>query len=173
MSLEQLSFLAQIISALAVVGSLIFVGVQLRQATAAIRGSTSQAHSDLYTQLVQSVVDDADFAQIWGRGITKPEELADADWVRFVAYASALFRLWESSRVQWLNRRLDAEHWQTIEQQVIHFAPLPGIQAAWKLRGRWHSPAFQKWLESFDSSSDVSLYGRASVGSAPGTRAKR
>ncbi|HZZ31355.1 MAG TPA: hypothetical protein VFE10_05105 [Phenylobacterium sp.] len=45
MSLDQLSALSQIISAFAVVASLVFVGIQLLHAIRAVRASTSQAHS--------------------------------------------------------------------------------------------------------------------------------
>jgi hypothetical protein len=41
MSLEQYSYLAQIIGAVAVVASLIFVGVQVRQNTKAVLAQTS------------------------------------------------------------------------------------------------------------------------------------
>src|SRR5919107_4593385 len=98
MTLEQASLVAQIASAVAVIASLIFVGFQLRQATAAIRGSSSQAHSELYTTLVQSIIDHGDFARIWSTGLSDPASLTQEEWVRFVAYASALFRLYESSR---------------------------------------------------------------------------
>ena len=47
MTLEQASFVAQIVSAVAVIASLIFVGFQLKHATAAIRATSSQAHSAL------------------------------------------------------------------------------------------------------------------------------
>ena len=147
MSLEQASFLAQIISAVAVIASLVFVGIQLNRATAAIRASSSQAHSSLYTDLVQSIIDNADFAQTWSIGLTDPKALTEAEWVRFVAYASALFRLYESSRVQWLNGRLDEEHWHTIERQAADFGHLPGLQLAWDLRGHWFSPEFRAWFE--------------------------
>ncbi len=56
MTLEQASLVAQIVSAAAVIASLIFVGVQLRQASAAIRGASSEAHAALYTQLVHSII---------------------------------------------------------------------------------------------------------------------
>ncbi len=147
MSLEQLSSLAQIISAAAVIASLIFVGLQLRHAAAAIRVSSSQAHSSLYTDLVQSIIDNADFAHVWSVGIKDPKALQEDEWVRFVAYASALFRLYESSRVQWLNRRLDEEHWRTIERQAADFGQLPGLRSAWNLRGHWYSSEFRKWFE--------------------------
>src|ERR1700754_530222 len=118
MSLEQLAFLAQIISAVAVVASLVFVGFQLRHATSAILASSSQAHTDIYTSLVQTIITNGDFARIWFVGLGDPSCLKDEEWVRFVAYATALFRLYESSRVQWLRGSLAKEHWHTVEKQA-------------------------------------------------------
>lgn len=160
MTLEQLSLLAQIVSAIAVIASLIFVSFQLRQATAAIRASSSVAHAALYTELVHSIIDNADFAQIWSRGLADPKGLTDSEWVRFVAYASALFRQYESSRVQWQHGRLDDEHWHTIEKQAISFGHLPGLEAAWKLRGHWYSPDFRIWFESLEPGDAPDAYDR-------------
>ena len=160
MNLEQASLVAQIVSALAVIASLIFVGFQLRQATAAIRASSSEAHSALYTELVHSIIDNADFARIWTAGLKDPKALSEEDWVRFVAYASALFRQYESSRVQWQKGRLDDEHWQTIEKQATTFGHLPGLMIAWKLRGHWYSPNFRTWFESLEPYDAPAAYGR-------------
>ena len=143
MTLEEWAFVAQIVSAIAVIASLLFVGLQLRHAAAAIRATSSQAHSGLYTDLVQSIIDNADFARAWSIGVSEPGKLSEEEWVRFVAYASALFRLYESSRVQWLNGRLDEEHWHTIERQAADFGHLPGLRRAWELRGHWYSPEFR------------------------------
>lgn len=160
MTLEQASLVAQIISALAVIASLIFVGFQLRQATAAIRASSSVAHAALYTELVHSIIDNADFAQIWCRGLSDPKALTESEWVRFVAYASALFRQYESSRVQWRNGRLDDEHWHTVEQQAVSFGHLPGLKAAWALRGHWYSPDFRAWFENLEPAEAPIVYDR-------------
>ena len=147
MSLEQAAFVAQIISAVAIIASLIFVGFQLKKATSAIRATSSQAHSGLYTDLVRSIIDNPDFARAWSIGISDPKALKEEEWVQFVAYASALFRLYESSRVQWLNGRLDDEHWNTVERQATDFGHLPGLRLAWKLRGHWFSPEFRAWFD--------------------------
>ena len=160
MTLEQIALLGEIVSATAVVASLIFVGVQLRQATAAIRASSSQAHSGLYTDLVRSIIDSADFARTWSIGLQDPKALPNEDWVRFVAYASALFRLYESSRVQWLNGRLDEEHWRTIERQAVDFGHSPGLQAAWRLRSHWYSPEFRTWFDSLAPADAPQPYSR-------------
>jgi hypothetical protein len=162
MTLEQASLVAQIVSAIAVIASLIFVGFQLNQATAAIRASSSVAHAALYTELVHSIIDNPDFARIWCKGLSDPNALEEEEWVRFVAYASALFRQYESSRVQWLNGRLDDEHWHTIERQAISFGDLPGLKAAWALRGHWYSPEFRTWFDSLEPVDAPGAYERVS-----------
>jgi hypothetical protein len=160
MTLEQWSFVAQIVSAIAVIASLVFVGFQLKHATAAVRATSSQAHSSLYTDLVQSIIDHPDFARVWSIGLRDPNALTEEEWVRFVAYASALFRLYESSRVQWLNGRLDEEHWHTIEKQAADFGHLSGLQRSWSLRRHWYSPEFRAWFEGLTPAQTPRPYAR-------------
>ena len=161
MSLEQASLVAEIVSALAIIASLIFVGFQLRQATRAMRNSSSQAHSAIYSQVIAPIIDNGEFAAIWRRGLADPTTLSDDEWVRVVACASSQFRFFESSRVQWLTGQLDEEHWQNIEAQVRSFLSQPGIQAWWKVRRHWHSQAFRAWIESLPADDGALLYGHA------------
>ena len=160
MSLEQLSFLAQIISGAVVVASLIFVGLELKHASAAIRVASAQAHLDCYTDLAKSVIDSADFARIWREGLAEPDKLKEHDWVRFVAYANALFRLYENSRLQWSNGRLDEEHWRTVERQVADFWAMPGLRAAWRTRGHGFSAEFREWFDRYMPEDEVLPYER-------------
>lgn len=159
MTLEQASFLSQIVSAVAVIASMIFVGIQLRTATRAVRASTSQAHSALYHALVVTIVDNGEFAGIWRRALVDFDSCSLDERVRFVAQASALFRYYESSRVQWLRRQLDPEHWFTIERQVMSLIAQPGIQSWWTLRRHWHSDDFQHWFDSLEAAPRGLLYG--------------
>ena len=151
MSLEEASLLAQIVSAVVVVASLVFVGVQLKQNTKAVRASSSQAHSAMYHALITSIInDDVEFAGLWRRALSDLSSLNDDDIVRFFAFASAMFRFFESSRVQWLGRQLDDEHWHTIEQQAISLAIQPGIIEFWRIRRHWHCQEFRDWFESLN-----------------------
>lgn len=76
MTLEQWSFVAQIVSAMAVIATLTFFGIQLHKATSAIRATSSQANSALYTQIVQSIAEHRDLARVWwiGRPSACPTE---------------------------------------------------------------------------------------------------
>lgn len=159
MTLEQVYFLAEIASAVAVVASMIFVGIQLRMATRAVHASTSQAHSALYHAIVVSLVQDGEFASIWRRALADFESCDPDERVRFIAQASALFRYYESSRVQWLRGQLDPEHWFTIEQQARSLTAQPGIRSWWTLRRHWHSNDFQHWFDSLEPAPRGLLYG--------------
>lgn len=160
MTLEQLSFLAQILSAVAVIASLAFVGHQLRQSAKAARASSSMAHSTTYHAIISTIIGDKEFASLFRRALDDPQSVSDDEWVRFVAYSSALFRFYESSRVQWLRGQLDAEHWHTIERQSISLGSQPGIQAWWPLRRHWHSAGFQAWFEGLPKTEPTKLYKR-------------
>jgi hypothetical protein len=160
MTLEQWSFIAQIASAVAVIASLIFVGFQLRRTTEAIRASSSDAYSGAYTGFVSAIAENADFADIWARGLKDPRALTEVEWVRFVAFASAQFRLYDASRVQWLRGRLDDEHWYAVEHHALSLGNQPGMAAAWKLRGYWHSPEFRAWFEGLESADAPRPYAR-------------
>ena len=159
MSLEQASFLAQIISAVAVVASLIFVGVQLGQANKVARAASSQAHSAMYHSLITSLInDDLGFATIWRKALADLDSLSEDELVRFFAFASAFFRFFEAARVQWLRGQLNDEHWHTIEQQAISLAVQPGIQSFWKVRRHWHCEAFRNWFEDLPAAEARPIY---------------
>jgi hypothetical protein len=161
MSLEEASLLSQIISAVAVVASLIFVGFQLSQNTKAVRASSSQAHAAMYHALIASIInDEIQFARIWRQALADLNSLDDDGVVRFFAFASALFRFFESSRVQWLRGQLDYEHWHTIEQQAISLAAQPGIRDFWNIRRHWHCPEFGQWFDALDPKQARPIYNR-------------
>jgi hypothetical protein len=157
MSLEELSLLSQIVSAIVVFASLIFVGIQLKQATRAVRASSSQAHSAAYIEITGRLLDE-DFASLWRKALERLDDLDEEEQVRFFAFTSAMFRFFESSRVQWLGGQLDDEHWHTIEQQAMSLAAMPGIQTFWAIRRHWHCAAFQQWFEALPAETAKPLY---------------
>jgi hypothetical protein len=167
MSLEQYSDLSQIIGAVAVVASLIFVGVQLRQNTKAVRAPTSQAHAVGYQQIIAGISNSGEFASIWRRGLADFQALDDDERARFLAFTSTLFRFYESSQVQMLAASLDAEHWHTIEQQVTDLVTQPGVQAWWKLRRHWHSASFRNWIDHLPQRAAATIYEDNSRPSSP------
>jgi len=83
MSLEQISYIAQIVAAVAVVGSLIYVGLQLRQNTAQMERAEANATHAQQSAIRMAIVTNRDIAQLWLMGLSDDGELNSADELRF------------------------------------------------------------------------------------------
>jgi hypothetical protein len=153
-----LTGIAQIASAIAIVLSLIFVGIQLRQATHAVKASSSQAHAAMYQALSAGLIDNFDgFARLWRIGLAGTQALTDDERTRFYAFASSQIRFFESARVQWLRNQLDVEHWRAVTRQAQDLAAQPGVREFWAARRHWHCIHFQRWFESLFEDSGPSV----------------
>ena len=158
MTLADLSSLGSFISGVAVLTSLMFVGYQLRQNTQAVRATASQAHASNLQQIVTPIVVSGEVARIWRLGLSNFETLTDDERVRFIAYASGLYRFYESARLQWRHGQLDSEHWQNVALQAADFARQPGIKRFWEIRRHWHSTEFQTWYDSLQKDNPYNVY---------------
>jgi hypothetical protein len=163
MSLSDLAAVGSFIGGLAVLGSLIFVGFQLRQNTQAVRAGASQAHSHNWLQITMQVVESGDFARVWRLGVEDIESLTDDERVRFYAYAGAALRFFEGARLQWRHGQLDKEHWHNVEKTATDFAATSGFKSYWAARHHWLSPEFQNWYESLSKERAHELYGKPAV----------
>lgn len=162
MSLTDLASLGSFVSGIAVLASLIFVGFQMRQNTQAVKAAASQAHSANYHQLVSHIIEHADVARIWRRGLEQFDSLTDDERVRFLVFLSGAFRFFEATRLQWRHGQLDSEHWHNVESNVRDLAPHPGVKTYWTIRHHWHSIEFRGWFESLPQTVATSvLYGES------------
>ncbi len=148
MSLTDLASLGSFVSGVAVAITLVFLVVQLRQNTLAVRAAASQAHSTLYTEISNIVSVNADMARIWRLGTGDIGTLNDDERVRFISYCSTIFRFMESARLQWRSGQLDREPWMELEAEIKDFAQHPGVRSYWELRRNWHGPEFRAWFEA-------------------------
>ncbi len=134
MTLEDVSLIGQIVAAVTVVASLVFVGIQLRQNTKSVRSATSIAVTDLTIQLGSFVTGSDSGAQVWRMGLQGLDKLTENERARFTAFLSTLIRFFEATRVQWLRGQLDKEHWHNVEHQAMGLAVQPGVKAWWQVR---------------------------------------
>lgn len=90
------SSLAELIGTLAIVVSLIYVGLQVRQNTAAIRASTSAAVYQLHQDLNLPFLENAELAELVLRASEQHGSLTTTDSLRYATLANLRFNLLES-----------------------------------------------------------------------------
>lgn len=150
MTLTDISDIAQILAAIAVIPSLIFVGLQMRQNTRAVRAATSQAHASTYLDVMRSIGDSEEVSRIMMVGVYSPEKLSDTDMFRFMILLATQFRFFDASYTQYRDGQLDEAHWRSIEQMILNNNGAPGYRIWWELRKNTLSGAFCAWYDAQD-----------------------
>ena len=93
----------QVLSALAVTLSLVFVGLEIRQNTSAMRGATLQAISDASSDLLTDLATDNQLASLQAEVFFNRAMRADfepGEWVQLAAWAQAFVRQLENTYLQ-------------------------------------------------------------------------
>ncbi len=102
MSLEQLSYLAQIAGSVGVVLSLVFVGLQVRQNTAMLYRNEHNSTMSQWTVIRMAVAQNRDLAELMTAGLHGDRTLDAADQLRLEHFlneqAWAAFHIWDRTQ---------------------------------------------------------------------------
>ena len=92
-SLQEWAAFAEILAAIAVVVTLIYLARQVQQGSSNIHNSTSWAITQALADLNARISSDREFADLWLRGLRDLETLDEVEAERFRAYAMDLLNL--------------------------------------------------------------------------------
>src|SRR5437763_9551681 len=102
MSLQQLSDIAQIIAAVGVIASLVFVGLQIKHNTAALVRNEHNSTMAQWTVIRQAIATNRDIAELMTAGLQGKSALDAADQLRLEQmlqeYAWASFHIWDRTQ---------------------------------------------------------------------------
>jgi len=92
MTLESFYFIAQIMAALGVMGSLLFVGLQIRSGTRKQLLTRTTEASENYAQFQFIPINNPEFRDIWIKGSDDIEKLSPSELLAFGAYLALWIR---------------------------------------------------------------------------------
>src|SRR5215469_4837226 len=108
---EAISAIGQVVGALAVVISLIYLASQVRSSARETRRAAMRSTLDAITRLAHHVADNADLAELRNRGLRDFESLDAVDSDRFSSYMHSMFRIAEDAYCQHLDGHVDPDRW--------------------------------------------------------------
>jgi hypothetical protein len=146
-TLEQLGNLGDLIGGIAVVASLLYVAVQLRQNTRITRSAVRQSIAARASDLQLSVAQNNDILAAVAK-LFQGKEMSPEESIRLHFFLGGLFRATEEAFLQHREGFLEDEYWNTRARLMINYLRYPGMFEAWKerLRSVYH-PAFVEWIE--------------------------
>jgi hypothetical protein len=149
MNWEALGAIGEIVGAVAVVVTLGYLAVQIRQNTSSVRASTFQESATRAADLTRAIAEQKELARILLTGLGGLEQLEDdADRLRFVSLLHALFRDYEDLFFQYRAGTISSESWEPRRYSLRNILPNPGFTPFWELRRLYFTESFRQFVES-------------------------
>ena len=159
MSLEDLGNIGEFVAAIAVVVSLIYLAVQIRQNTRSVRAAThhSSARSATETQNVFAQSNDA--ARIFRIGSRELEELNEDERLRFDSMLLSIFAWYEDAFFQYQQSMIDREVWEGRQRGLLGQLKRPGTASWWTRRSGFFANSFASYVDQLSQQAMLSERG--------------
>ena len=147
MKLSEAASWAEIVSALGIVISLIYVGIQVTDNTSAIRSETASNASTEFIDWYKHVSDDPELMDVWLRGVTSPETLDEQQSLRFVFLLHIVMLQFQNNYYLVEEGTLDKKMLSAINNTLATIRGTPGFELYWSLRRELFYPEYQSFVE--------------------------
>ena len=155
MNWEAVGALGQIVGAIAVVVSLVYLAIQVRQNTAAIAAQAAHDALAAVREFNQHLMVNPPMARIFRIGQEDPSALTESELEQFVHIVFTFFKTAEAVHAQSMKGTLDAETWRAWEWVFMAWGQSPGFAAYWSIRRGLFTPAFQALYDSWPESPEM------------------
>jgi len=148
-TLNELGNLGEFISGLAVVVTLVYLAVQIRHNTRAVRSSMHQDMIESTLRIAESVSDTDDLGRIVLHADEGYDELTDVERIRFDAYAERVFNNFESVFYSYRNSMIEEDLWESWESSYLTDISRASMRRYWQEENPQHLRDFMDFVEDF------------------------
>ena len=141
MTLADIGSIGELIGAIAVILSLVYLAVQIRQNTEAVRIQTYQAIMDSSSRLGESLAE-PDVDRVYRKGRKDPDGCTDDEMAQFMLIAGQVVNLYEGLYLHHKSGAIDDDffenRWKTFHR-IMH---QPGFRRMWERAGDYYATSF-------------------------------
>jgi hypothetical protein len=148
MNWEALGAIGEIVAAVAVVVSLIYLAVQIRQNTRWLRASTHHSLTSLTVEMNRVIEENPDMARIMRVGTQDFQQLTPDERLRFNTNLTSRFRHHENLYYQYRSGMLDEEEFSGFRRRFAWHLRFPGTLGYWRNARDFHSDEFADYVDS-------------------------
>jgi hypothetical protein len=147
-SLEDLGNLGELVGAIGVIVTLIYLAVQIRHNTHTVRTSTFHEAIRDFADAIDQLGRDAELTRIWYAGLRDLDSLATEERQRFATYLTSVLRRYENIVYQTQHGTLDERAWVGIREHLRYVFSQPGTVAWWSRARNLFNPELQDFIET-------------------------
>ena len=131
MSLQDLGNIGEFLAAVAVLVSLVYLAVQIRQNTRSVRMASQHAICTSLHELSQAMVYEPSLPELLRVGGLDLNSLGDDDRMRFETIVSWLFRMYEEIYTYHQQGHIESNFWTARSENMLAYISIPGVRQWW------------------------------------------
>ena len=132
MDIMELGAIGELVGGVAVIGSLIYVGLQVRQSNRLVADSVVQSARRITDEFLRDLSNDPQLSNFYLAGLANRDRLPAEERIRFDMVLLRLFRAMESVFLEYSDRLMSDEVWRSQERTFRQIMNQPGGSASWQ-----------------------------------------
>jgi len=146
--LQALANLGEVIGAAAVIASLLYLAVQVRQGTRAQRTENYARMLERISSIQSRLSQDGALSRIFAVGVRDTSELTPIERIRFTWALYESFDAFEFIFLTYHSKEMNAEVWRRWSRTIAWWLSYPGVQSWWESRPVQFTASFTAYVET-------------------------
>ena len=159
MNWEAINAISQLVSSIAVVLSVLYLGLQVHRSTRVAKLATQDAAATALRDVTKPLMENAELERIWRVGLEDLSALSVEDRARFFHAAYQFLKAFETIHFHYVCGLMDKQLWDGWHGLLRHYIIAPGIAHYWSLRPDVFSERFRKFVDTLEPPIDQKTVG--------------
>jgi hypothetical protein len=150
MNWEAVSAVSQLVGSIAVVLSVLYLGIQVHRSTRVAKLATQDAAATALRDVTKPFMENAELERIWRVGLEDIGALSAEERARFFHATYQWLKAFETIHFHYVYGLMDRQLWEGWHGLLQHYVAAPGIAHYWKLRPEVFSERFRNFVNTLE-----------------------
>src|SRR5206468_1517240 len=150
MDWDAISAISQLVGSIAVVLSVLYLGLQVHRSTRVAKLATQDAAATALREVTAPFMENAELERIWRLGLEDIGALSVEERARFFHATYQFLKAFETIHFHYVYGLMDRQLWEGWQGLLRHYVAAPGIAHYWKLRPEVFSERFRKFVDTLE-----------------------
>src|SRR5213080_1821766 len=150
MNWEAINAISQLVSSIAVVFSVLYLGLQVHRSTRVARLATQDAAATALRDVTKPLMENAELERIWRVGLEDIGALSVEERARFFHATYQFLKAFETIHFHYVYGLMDRQLFEGWHGLLRHYIVAPGMAHYWKLRPEVFSERFRNFVNSLE-----------------------
>src|SRR5438034_3132020 len=150
MNWEAVSAVSQLVGSIAVVFSVLYLGIQVHRSTRVAKLATQDAAATALRDVTKPLMENAELERIWRVGLEDIGSLSVEERARFFHATYQFLKAFETIHFHYVYGLMDKQLFEGWHGLLRHYVAAPGISEYWNLRPEVFSERFRKFVNALE-----------------------